>query len=403
MKQGFKKRFLVVMLSLMLMASSLSGCASGNIKESDKVESQTAKTPGQSTYESDVQSSENEVQNTSEDAEGKASGAVELSAVSTEEAPKKKIENYRNNEDGHHEFQPHVFSKKYLEYHGEGVMQSFFNMVDALRAGEDTFECTDENAYGWCTGGRLINFFFPVATDCIQPMQGTGTDAFKNGVGKINYLIPKEEFLERERQFEEMVVSILNNCVSDDYDDFETCLSLYEYITMNYKYDYYVYEHLNDLPFDYTSTYRCFTEKKGICCEIAGMYNYLLLQCGVDSEESGGDHREIESHAWVFVTIDGESYHIDPTWGLTYKYAPLTYFMMTDKIRDTRDGFPVEKMDIGGGGDESRKLFDFHATDDRYQELWEGNYMGMDRENKKIIYFLYDEDDRKEFYYGGEG
>ena len=44
MKQGFKKRFLVVMLSLMLMASSLSGCASGNIKESDKVESQTAKT-----------------------------------------------------------------------------------------------------------------------------------------------------------------------------------------------------------------------------------------------------------------------------------------------------------------------------------------------------------------------
>ena len=385
MKRKLKKQILITAIVASILASCLCGCGgttAGSVAASD---------------------SQAESQSVSETTEEETQGEEISESIQEEQEPKRKIENYRNNEEGHYEFQPHVFSKKYLEYHGEGVMQSFFNMVDALRAGEDTFACTDENAYAWCTGGRLINFFFPVASGCVQPMQGIGTDAYKNGVGKITYLIPKEEFLEREKAFEEMVVSILNTSLSDDYDDFEKCLALYEYVTMNYRYDYYVYEHLNELPMDATSTYRCFTEKHGICCEIAGMYNYLLLQCGVDSEESGGSHREIESHAWVFVTIDGESYHVDPTWGLTTRYAPLSYFMMTDEIRDVRDNFPVENMDIGGGGDESRKRFEFWATDDRYRELWDGYYLGMDRENKMIIYYVDDVSNQKEFYYGGEG
>ncbi|MBR6477913.1 MAG: hypothetical protein IKS85_05635, partial [Lachnospiraceae bacterium] len=112
--------------------------------------------------------------------------------------------------------------------------------------------------------------------------------------------------------------------------------------------------------------------------------------------------REIESHAWVFVTIDGQSYHIDPTWGLTTIYSPLAYFMMTDEIRDSRDNFPVEKMCLCGDGDDSRKIFEFWARDDRYEELWQGNYLGMDRENKKIIYYVNTIDDKREFYYGGE-
>lgn len=390
MKKRIRKQLLAIMICLVITVTGFAGCAGAGREGLSATENITAA----GTASDEEQSAEQTLSSESDEAES--------SEEVLEEAPKKKIENYRNNEEGHYEFKPHVFSKKYLEYHGEGIMKSFFNMVDALRAGEDTFECTDENAYGWCTGGRLINYFFPVATGCIEPMQGTGSGAYQNGVGKINYTIPKEEFLEREKAFEEMVVSILNTSISDDYDDFEKCLGLYEYVTMNYRYDYYVYEHLNELPFNYTSTYRCFEEKHGICCEIAGMYNYLLLQCGVDSEECGGDHREIESHAWVFVTIDGQSYHIDPTWGLTTIYSPLAYFMMTDEIRDSRDNFPVEKMCLCGDGDDSRKIFEFWARDDRYEELWQGNYLGMDRENKKIIYYVNTIDDKREFYYGGE-
>ncbi|MBR6477793.1 MAG: hypothetical protein IKS85_05035, partial [Lachnospiraceae bacterium] len=280
MKKRIRKQLLAIMICLVITVTGFAGCACAGREGLSATENITAA----GTASDEEQSAEQTLSSESDEAES--------SEEVLEEAPKKKIENYRNNEEGHYEFKPHVFSKKYLEYHGEGIMKSFFNMVDALRAGEDTFECTDENAYGWCTGGRLINYFFPVATGCIEPMQGTGSGAYQNGVGKINYTIPKEEFLEREKAFEEMVVSILNTSISDDYDDFEKCLGLYEYVTMNYRYDYYVYEHLNELPFNYTSTYRCFEEKHGICCEIAGMYNYLLLQCGIDSEECGGDHRE---------------------------------------------------------------------------------------------------------------
>ena len=45
---------------------------------------------------------------------------------------------------------------------------------------------------------------------------------------------------------------------------------------------------------------------------------------------------------------------------------------------------------------------DFDMRNDYYSSDAEF-FDAMDRENKKIIYFLYDEDDRKEFYYGGEG
>ena len=304
-----------------------------------------------------------------------------------EQEPEPFIENISNNEEGHFTFNPHVFGSRYLEQFGESMRDTFFAYCDALRSGEDSFACPDETFAGWCSG-RFSNFFFPVACQKIE------TGVWADGRAKIIYRIPKEEFLKQEKEFEAAITGILNDSISDDYSDLEKILALYEYMTTNYTYDYEMYEHTVDWM-DKQSPYRCLMEGQGICCEIAGLYNYLLLQVGIDSEEMGGtvhySEDFAEGHSWVFVNLNGKCYHIDPTYGLTEGRPPLCYFMMTDELREERDMFPIKEFTIAAGGDESRKLFEYEAVNSDYSELWSGFYVGMDRAAHEILYTVGDE------------
>ncbi len=303
-------------------------------------------------------------------------------------SPTPKIENIKNNVEGHYTFNPCVFGTKYEEAFGKEKKEAFFRFCEAVRAGEDYFDCPDEDTYGWCVGNFAFDFC-PMAAKFVVNANTVGEVPYANGKGRICYSIPKEEFLKKQEQFEKDIVDILDDCLSDDYSDFEKTLALYEYMTLNFTYDYSKLDNLVD-RMDELSVYRCLQEKQGICCELASLYSYLLLQAGVDSEEIGGfiDQGDGtgDGHSWVFVTIDGQSYHIDPTWAGGYDCTPLTYFMMTDKIRETRDGAAPKDYQIGAQGDESRQKLKFEATDDRYSDLWDGTYIGMDREDHLIIY-----------------
>ena len=328
----------------------------------------------------------NESEMTGSSALSSAEESVQSSAEPEE--PELFIENISNNQEGHYTFNPHVFGSRYLEEFGEEMRNTYFAFCDALRNGDDTFQCPDPDMLGWCTG-RLSYFFFLPAVPYV-----TAGD-WKDGVAEINYLIPKEEFLEKEKEFEETIMGIINDCVSDDYSDLEKILALYEYMTTNYTYDYEMYEHTLDWM-DKQSGYRCLNEKQGICNEIAALYNYMLLQVGIDSEEMGGfskpdDGSDGDGHSWVFVTLNGKSYHIDPTYGLTTDLAPLSYFMMTDEIREERDCYPRESLSLAAYGDQTREFISFEAVSDDFSELWEGEYIGMDRSSKEIVYRAYDD------------
>ena len=294
-------------------------------------------------------------------------------------------ENMRNNVNGHYEFNPHVYSKFYVQEHGEERQQALFNYVDALRAGEDWFECPDEQTMWWCVG-RIGHFFFPVGTEF------TTAGEYKDGMAQIYYKIPKEEFLEKEREFEKMITDIINNAVGDDYTDLEKALALYEFLTEYCTYDYEMLEHCAEWM-DKQGGYRALIEKRGICNEFACLYQYLLLQCGVDAEESGGPSLTWgqDSHAWVYVTIDGKGYLVDPTWGETNVREPsLAYFLFTDELREKRDGFDSAKFDVAGAGEDSRKKYSFEATDKRFEDLWEGIYLALDHDAGCIYYLDFD-------------
>lgn len=293
-------------------------------------------------------------------------------------------ENMRNNVNGHYEFNPHVFSEFYVQEHGEARRQAVFNYVDALRAGEDWFECPDESAMWWCVG-RLGHFFFPVGPEF------TTAGVYKDGKAQILYKIPKEEFLEKEREFEKMITDIVNNAVGDDYTDLEKAVALYEFLTEYCTYDYEMLEHCTEWM-DKQGGYRALIEKRGICNEFACLYQYLLMQCGVDVEESGGPSLTWgqDSHAWVYVTIDGKGYLVDPTWGETSVREPsLAYFLFTDELREKRDGFDSAKFDVAGA-ENSRKKYSFEATDKRFEDLWEGVYLALDHDAECIYCLDYD-------------
>ena len=305
-------------------------------------------------------------------------------------------ENMRNNAGGHYEFKPHVMSKFYREEHGEARRQALFNYVDALRAGEDWFECPDIDTLGWCVG-RLGHFFYPVGSEF------TSMGDFKDGKGEIIYNIPKEEYMQKQREFEDKIMTIVNNACGDDYNDVEKCIALYEFLTEYCTYDYEMLAHCTEWM-ERQGGYRALIEKTGICNEFACLYQYLLLQVGVDVEESAGDSLTAgdDSHAWVYVTIDGKGYLIDPTWGETDSREPkLAYFLFTDEERKTRDGFNPLKFYVAGA-ENSRKKYSFEATDETFKPLWNGTYVALDHDARCIYYFDY-YGELKRFEYGKTG
>ena len=291
-------------------------------------------------------------------------------------------ENKSNNDGAHYTFNPHVFSGFYLKEHGEERRDAFFRYVDALRAGEDEYECPNEGCANW-SGGRLVKYFFPLG------FIYTSVEYVGNGRAKITYNIPKEEFLAKEKDFEERIVDILNDVLEEDYTDFEKALALYEFMTEYTVYDYDMLEHSVEWM-DRQSGYRVLLEHQGICWEIACLYRYLLLQCGVDAEESTGMpiNPEEDMHEWNYLALDGKGYLIDATWGLTENREPnMEYFLFTDDMRERRDGYIIDSFDIGGYGlYGARKVYSFEANDERYSELWYGTFLAFDEEEKCIFY-----------------
>ena len=185
------------------------------------------------------------------------------------------------------------------------------------------------------------------------------------------------------------VCDILDDCIADDYTDFEKMLALYEYITVNWVYDYEMYEHINEYEYSSKgSIYRCMMDRIGICWEIAGLYEYLLMQCGINAEDAEGtETRNNELHAWTYVELNGQGYNVDPTWGLSYDDTPdLEYFLFTDKEREERDLFPFETCFVLGTDEMGRLEQGILANDETYAPLWAGDYVGMDRTAKKVIY-----------------
>ena len=276
-------------------------------------------------------------------------------------------------------FNPHVHCDMISEVCPEETWESFYHLCDAIRAGEDSFECASEEAYKWCTDDVTLGSFMPAACTFVIG------DGYENGVGKIKYEMDKDKFLEREKKFEEEICKMLNEAIRSDYSDFEKVMGLYAYVCQYFQYDF---EPIDGMDNEQFGNYACLMHKNGICCEIAGSFNYLLLQSGVQSMPFGTD----AEHDWNYVLVDGKGYHVDATWVLHGEFPngplDLQYFMQTEEER-INDGF--KKSDFQAeqiwywksDGD----ISGFTATDTKFAPLHDGSmYAGMDTERNVIKY-----------------
>ncbi len=289
---------------------------------------------------------------------------------------------------GHYVFQPKVCSSYMTELFGETMRDTWFSLVDAVMAGEDSFACPDAHTYDWVMG-QFPDKCFPVLQELIDYCYDRSNPVV-NGVASFTYLVPKEEAAARIAEFAALVEEILNETLLDDYSDFEKALALYIYFSHHYVYDYEAAR--PDANPDYLSSYRVLTTGTGICQEFSVAYSYLLLQAGVDASTMSG-HRSYDraSHQWSYVKINGNNYHIDPTYVIG-DCDSLEYFMMTDEQRETADSYTRDDFVICSCYAQEYGQPDYTADDDSFRAIWNGFFTGFDHEKQLIYYEVWDWD-----------
>ena len=283
------------------------------------------------------------------------------------------------------EYNPHLYIPSLASDIPLDYWDSFYNLCDALRAGESTFKCSSEEAYKWATEWATLNDLFPVASLLISNESKDGSAPFENGTGKIYYQIPAEEFVAKQAEFETLITDIINTYVEPDDTDFEKCLKLYDYMESNFIYTDYGVDGNDD------QTYYAFMNKKGLCAQLASSYAYLLLQVGVEAINVGCYDPSI-AHSWTYIIIDGKGYHADPTWALKdsmhVDWLSLYYFMMTDERRS--EGCPVTDLNASLLPNywESKSNIDFSATDDSFSFPKQAVFDSLDEDNKTVHYHV---------------
>ena len=288
---------------------------------------------------------------------------------------------------GHYSFQPKVCSSYMRELFGETMVETWYNLVDAVMAGEDTFACPDAHTYDWVMG-QFPDKCFPVLVELIDYCYDRGNPV-TDGVASFTYLVPPEEAAARIADFAALVEGILNETLADDYTDLEKALALYIYFSHHYIYDYEAAR--PDIYADYLSSYRVLTTGTGICQEFSVAYSYLLLQAGVDASTMSG-HRSFDHapHQWSYVKINGHNYHIDPTYVIA-DFDSLSYFMMTDEQRETADGYSRSDFTICSNYAQDHPHPAWAADDDSFRAIWTGTFLSFDHETHTLLFEVYED------------
>ncbi len=234
-------------------------------------------------------------------------------------------------EQAYYRFNPHLYVSILADDVPQEYWESFYNLCDALRAGESSFACASEEAYRWATDPTVLNALFPAACTKIEGVGSDGSVPFEKGVGRISYRMPADEYVEREAQFEALVEDVLNTWLEPDDDEFEKCLKLYDYMESTYSYNYDFVEVMPD-----GANYYTIHTGRGQCIDLASVFAFFLLQAGVEALEVGSGYPSLD-HAWTYVVIDGKGYHSDPTWSLRSvedgEDLALYYFLMSGARR----------------------------------------------------------------------
>ena len=154
----------------------------------------------------------------------------------------------------------------------------------------------------------------------------------------ITYRYTKSQQDEIISFIENEMLNIINETVKSTYNDLEKILVIYNYFSNKITYDHEKIAHIKSNPGDPVyvgiEIYEGLKYSKGVCHCYAYLCRYALFQLGIDVFCIRGDvDWDPDSyHVWNMVKINGNFYHIDPTWEPQGSKS-LRYFGMTDAQR----------------------------------------------------------------------
>ena len=127
--------------------------------------------------------------------------------------------------------------------------------------------------------------------------------------------------------YEQKIAELMAEACLPGMTDWQLALSVHDYIVLHIAYD---------LTYEKTSGYEGLVNGTTVCNGYALLYmdvmNRLGIPCHMVICEDTGDG---SGHGWNMIQLDGQWYHVDPTWGDptpdTYGYVNHDHFLKTDE------------------------------------------------------------------------
>ena len=268
-------------------------------------------------------------------------------------------------------FNPNVISEEYKTIFGEEISEEFFSFCDAILKKEKTFSCRSREKFYHLFS--ISNSCFPLAQELINKEESTVND----GVCHLVYRYNDDKLDELILSFENKVTNVISSAVPYDEPDSIKAMELFTTVANKDTYD-----DSNTLEDSLKlRSYRPIMEDIGICQEIAAEYIYYLLQVGIDAFPCTSLNSDLsEAHEWAMVKLEGNYYHMDPTYAINYPNS-LYFFGLDDIQREYYGDFPKEYYTYA----ESEALSERAAIDRTFEKVWLAEEYEIDHIGRKIV------------------
>lgn len=269
---------------------------------------------------------------------------------------------------------PHVFSQIDREAIGAEAERFFYDLVDAVIAGEESVPCADEELL-WDLG-LALGTYFPPYNSLVSDLR------YSDGKYMVTYRLDPKQREDLLRDFAEQIETLIGFAgLLEEDSPTVRAVKIYRMYSTLISYDYAATD--NDVLTDVTC-YRGLMDLTGICQSFAPAYAYLCLQAGVEATTVSGLNSE-SAHEWTILTLDDKYYYADPTFEAGDGGYGLKYFGMTSAQREYAGEYVADDYNIGHSNNFWGREID--VTDATFAPLWEAVFVfeSEDEDGKWIL------------------
>jgi hypothetical protein len=214
----------------------------------------------------------------------------------------------------------------------DGVVTTIEEFQNVVRQNtldhNDKFEVRcNEDFFQLAKTMSLDQLVYNGATDNYAELSISNCKVFKmDGSTDITLIIEYKNTLENEKYVEQKVSEIIEKTITADMSESEKVYTLYQYV-VNYG------------TYDTTKTKRgayVFLKERSALCSGYSMLLYKLLEAaGIENKIVDGIVTDSgEEHVWNIAKINGNWYHLDPTWDTIMpgkkEHTTLDFLMVND-------------------------------------------------------------------------